>query len=39
MDKVKNTEEIKVLDKGKNIDIGPVPMAFCCGGLIIPFRW
>ena len=39
MDKVKKTEEIKVLDKGKNIDITPAPMAFCCGALYIPFRW
>ncbi|MFC1841124.1 hypothetical protein ACFL1N_16265 [Thermodesulfobacteriota bacterium] len=40
MEKDKKMEEIRVLDKGKNIDINFIPMmAFCCGGLFIPFRW
>lgn len=40
MDKVKKTDEIRVLDKGKNLDINYIPMmAICCGSWIIPFRW
>jgi hypothetical protein len=41
MEKVKRDEkmeEIKVLDKGKNIDDIIFPMAICCGATLIPFR-
>ena len=34
----KKMEEIKVLDKGKNIDDMIIPMAICCGGVFIPYR-
>ena len=37
--KNERTEEIMVLDKGKNFD-GPVVMiSLCCLGMIIPFRF
>jgi len=36
--KDKKMEEIRVLDKGENMDDGPILMAFCCGGVFIPFR-
>lgn len=37
-EKRKKMEEIRVLDKGKNMDDTSIPMAICCISMIIPFR-
>ena len=37
-EKSKNMGEIRVLDKGKNMDDTPIPMAICCISMFIPFR-
>jgi|APIni6443716594_1056825.scaffolds.fasta_scaffold6165706_1 hypothetical protein len=37
-ERIVKTEEVRVLDNGQNMNDPIIMVAFCCGGLIIPYR-
>jgi|GEM_PF-2688138 hypothetical protein len=36
--KIEKNEEIRVVDKGQNMDDPSIMIAICCWAMIIPFR-